>query len=208
MHPGPSWWALPGIVPRGSGTTKVGRQRHTAAHSSFVDRVPGQWRSGITLDDDALARELLLMTDAHTDRLFDVEGAPRIVFPASRLVVDPKRFADDSLEAMAERGMGVIYTKTAHGAVLRHEPGASLRAALLDEYYYQHHAKLLSLAAQSIELYGSCPRVDCHSFPSRDCLMNGSRTMRHDRRSASAPRLSHAERAGGGTDAVLQWQGL
>jgi N-formylglutamate deformylase len=85
----------------------------------------------------------------------------------SRLVVDPERFVDDSLAAMAERGMGVIYTKTAHGAVLRDEPGASSRAALLDEYYHPHHAKLLALAAQSIELYGSCLLVDCHSFPSR-----------------------------------------
>jgi hypothetical protein len=38
--------------------------------------------------------------------------------PVPRLVVDPERFADDSLELMAERGMGVIYTKTAHGDVL------------------------------------------------------------------------------------------
>jgi N-formylglutamate deformylase len=65
----------------------------------------------------------------------------------SRLVVDPERFADDSLEPMADRGMGVIYTKTAHGDVLRDEPDASSRAALLNEYYNPHHTKLLTFAS-------------------------------------------------------------
>ena len=100
-------------------------------HSST--EIPAQWRREITLDDDALAHELLLMTDTHTERLFDVEGTSKVVFPVSRLVVDAERFTDDSQEPMAERGMGVIYTKTAHGDVLRDKPNASSRAALLNE---------------------------------------------------------------------------
>lgn len=44
------------------------------------------------------------MTDAHTDRLFDIDEAGKIVFPVSRLVVDAERFSDDRLEPMAERG--------------------------------------------------------------------------------------------------------
>jgi N-formylglutamate deformylase len=39
--------------------------------------------------------------------------------------------------------------------------------ALLNKYYHPHHAKLLTVAAQSIETYHSCLIVDCHSFPSR-----------------------------------------
>ena len=147
-------------------------------HSST--EIPARWRKGITLDDDALARELLLMTDRHTEQLFDVDRAARIVFPVSRLVIDPERFADDSLEPMAERGMGVIYSKTAHGGVLRDLPDAPSRAALLNEYYHPHHAKLLALAAQSIETYGSCLIVDCHSFPSR--------SLPYERQPHDAPR--------------------
>jgi N-formylglutamate amidohydrolase len=134
-------------------------------HSST--EIPAQWRRQIVLDDDNLARELLLMTDAHTERLFDLEGVSRIVFPVSRLLVDPERFPDDGGEPMAERGMGVIYTKTANGEVLRDEPDASTRVALLNEYYHPHHAKLSAAAEQIIERHGSCLIVDCHSFPSR-----------------------------------------
>lgn len=129
--------------------------------------VPAPWRSGITLDDDALAHELLLMTDRYTEELFDVDGASRVVFPVSRLVVDPERSADDSREPMAERGLGVIYTRTAHGDVLRPEPDAAGRSALLNAYYHPHRAKLMAAVAHSIAIYGSCLIVDCHSFPSR-----------------------------------------
>ena len=34
-----------------------------------------------------------------------------IVFPVSRLVVDPEHFSDDSLEPMNQVGIGVTYTR-------------------------------------------------------------------------------------------------
>jgi N-formylglutamate deformylase len=48
------------------------------------------------------------MTDAWTDEIvariaFD---ATRVIFPVSRLVVDPERFPDDADEPMAARGIG------------------------------------------------------------------------------------------------------
>ncbi len=72
------------------------------------------------------------MTDAHTERLFHVEGASRIVFSVSRLLVDPERFADDGKEQMAERGMGVIYTTTANGEVLSRDTDLARLFVLLD----------------------------------------------------------------------------
>ena len=68
------------------------------------------------LGQEELAYEVDAMTDHHTDQLFDLPGARRCVFPVSRLVVDPERFIEDSMESV---GMGVVYTHTSSGKPLR-----------------------------------------------------------------------------------------
>src|SRR6266576_3024278 len=91
-------------------------------HSSRC--VPAGERQAIRLDDDAMNIELLRMTDAYTDELFPrtpVEAA-RVIFPVSRLICDVERFPSDEDEPMAARGMGVIYTHTSMGEVLRAQP--------------------------------------------------------------------------------------
>jgi len=134
-------------------------------HSSTV--VPDDVRMDIVLSDEALAAELLAMTDHFTDELFTRPGgAKRAVYPVSRLVVDPERFDDDAQEVMVSRGMGAIYTSTSAGAVLRHAPGAFSRAELLRRFYAPHHAKLTSAVRESLRDHGPCLIVDCHSFPS------------------------------------------
>lgn len=51
------------------------------------------------------------MTDMYIDELFEYVKASEIIFPISRLIVDPERFLNDSKEYnMAKIGMGVIYT--------------------------------------------------------------------------------------------------
>lgn len=141
-------------------------------HASTV--IPSPWREKILLDDAALRRELLLMTDMHTDELFEVAEAERVVAPVSRLLVDVERFADDAVEPMAARGMGVIYTKTSHLGILREPPGAEDRAALLAAYYSPHHDRLNNLAGRALDTLGLCLTVDCHSFPSRALPYEGS----------------------------------
>ena len=88
-------------------------------HSSPV--IPPAIRATLKLTDEELQHELLVMTDWYTDALFAVpnDQATTITFPVSRLVVDPERFADDEHEPMAAKGMGVVYTKTSDGKVLR-----------------------------------------------------------------------------------------
>ena len=139
-------------------------------HSSTV--VPADVRRQLCLNDAALAHEVLRLTDHHTEALFgDVVrslGATAIVFPVSRLVVDPERFEDDALEPMARVGMGVIYTKTADGGALRAEsPAAAERESLLRRYYRPHHAQLEAAVHDALEVRGRCLVIDCHSFPAR-----------------------------------------
>lgn len=100
-------------------------------HASTL--IPKDEGAKLSITGDDLKHELLLMTDRYTEDLFDIsENTVKLLFPVSRLIVDPERFADDSKEPMADRGMGVIYTKTADGGALRPLPDAWERQRLLD----------------------------------------------------------------------------
>ena len=135
-------------------------------HSSR--RIPNDIRSSILLSDDDLEKELIKMTDAYTDELFisDLIDAQNIVFPLSRLVLDPERFLDDNQEIMAERGMGVIYTLTANGLPLRLPMSVEERKILIDKYYQPHHKKLQGYVKACLKKFERCIIIDCHSFPS------------------------------------------
>jgi N-formylglutamate deformylase len=135
-------------------------------HSSRC--VPVEERQTILLDDVALNRELLCMTDSYTDELFSsppVEAA-RLVFPVSRLVCDVERFPSDEDEPMARRGMGAIYARTSKGETLRVQPDAVHRQTLLDRWYWPHHVELEGMVNHVAARSGVCLIVDCHSFAS------------------------------------------
>jgi len=131
--------------------------------------IPDDCRRDIVLSDDDLRREILYMTDMHTGDLYQYPGAERVEFPVSRLVLDPERFADDALETMAARGMGVIYNVTSHLEKLRDVPTPEQRRALLGRFYYPHHKRLEDACERMIAASDSeyCYIFDCHSFPSR-----------------------------------------
>ena len=111
-------------------------------HSSR--RVPAEARQAILVDNTELNGELLRMTDAYTDELFPITPveAGRVIFPLSRLVCDVERFPSDENEPMAARGMGVTYTRTSMGGVLRAQPDPADRQKCLDRWYLPHHSKL------------------------------------------------------------------
>lgn len=136
-------------------------------HSSTA--IPPEVRAVFHLDDRALAEQLHALTDRYTDELFNVgpELAGLVRYPVSRLVVDPERFVDDSLEPMFLRGMGVIYTRTAHGDVLRDAPTPAERASLLREFYEPHQNALNRACDAALEVNGWSLIFDCHSFPSK-----------------------------------------
>ena len=128
-------------------------------HSSTV--IPSDCQ--FLLTESQLALELDKLTDHHTQTLFNYVGAAKLVFPVSRLVVDPERFIQDPMESV---GMGVVYTRTADGGALRDISDVD-RLALIDTYYHPHHATLTSMVDDCLEMYGRCLIVDCHSFPAQ-----------------------------------------
>ena len=138
----------------------VGHVPHASLH------IPPGERGGILLDDDALAAELLRLTDRHTDRLFawirDL-GGTLFVNRVSRLVVDPERFPDDAREPMARVGQGAVYTRTADGDPLRAVDPRE-RSRLMARWYEPYHAALEGLVAGTLDAFGACLVLDAHSF--------------------------------------------
>lgn len=135
-------------------------------HASLI--IPLDIRPSILLSDADLQTELITLTDAFTDELFvaDFAKARAVIFPVSRLVVDPERFIDDNKEIMAVRGMGVIYTRASTGRPLRYPPTSEERTKLINQYYQPHHQKFENSVSSALEHFGKCMIIDCHSFPS------------------------------------------
>ena len=141
-----------------------------AAESSVIvhvphsfTRVPPDVARGLALDAAELDDELAHMTDAHTD-VIATGAAKRLAAPPwmfvnqlSRLVIDPERFPDER-EEMLEVGMGAVYTRTSHGAVLRQEDTA--RDELLIDSYFQPYADALAVPGHQVgrrRLIGGLP---------------------------------------------------
>ena len=134
-------------------------------HSS--KNIPEDIRRQFILSDQELDKELLLMTDLFIDDLFSPtnENNIALIYPVSRIVVDPERFVDDSLESMSKKGMGVIYTKTSHGKNLRSTISDQERRLLINSFYHWHHNKLLNVVKSRLQKNGTALIIDCHSFP-------------------------------------------
>ena len=138
-------------------------------HSAIF--VPPRWRRQIILDDEALAAELLAMTDRHTEELFAPPslslGGAAFVNRVSRLVCDPERFPDDAQEPMCKKGMGAVYTHTANGGLLRAPDFSALeREEVLSEIFRPYANAIEAEVEQMLERFGRCLIIDGHSFPS------------------------------------------
>jgi N-formylglutamate deformylase len=148
--------------------TRFGFLRIMILHIPHASKeIPAVLRSQIVLSDAELASELAVMTDKYTDQLFTCRGTTRIVFPISRLIVDPERFPDDREEPMSQVGMGVIYTRTSSGRRLRHDLTAGERKWLIRSYYKPHHERLRNAVDVELDSGDRALIVDCHSFPGR-----------------------------------------
>jgi N-formylglutamate deformylase len=136
-------------------------------HSSTT--VPDDVRAHLLPDDDALAEELRLMTDGHTDEL--ASRAARRVVPRpwlfvnrlSRLVVDPERLPDEH-EVMFDVGMGAVYTRTSGGLLLR-EDDEQVRSSLLSRFFTPYAQAMADLVDERISATGRAIVLDLHSYP-------------------------------------------
>jgi N-formylglutamate deformylase len=133
--------------------------------------IPPEVRAGLLLDDEELARELALMTDAHTDLLAGQAAEKAAVRPwslvnqLSRLVVDPERFPDER-ETMSEVGMGAVYTATQDGRPLRSADPVG-HGELLDRWFHPYAQAVTDLVDARLAAAGQVTIIDVHSYPSR-----------------------------------------
>lgn len=128
-------------------------------HSSKL--IPEDIRKDIKLSDEELNKEINIVTDLYTDKIFNGEDVMR--FKYSRLVCDVERFSDDRKEIMSRKGMGAVYTVTSQGKVLR-EITKESREDIIEKYYKPYHKKLSLLVESKLEEYEECFIIDCHSF--------------------------------------------
>jgi N-formylglutamate deformylase len=133
-------------------------------HSSTL--IPVEFEEQFLLGPRQLDDEVLRLTDWFTDEIFGgMSGCRDVVFPVSRLVLDPERFENDDEELMSKLGLGVIYTATSGLEKLRRELSASEREVLLERFYRPHHRQLNLQTRALLEQHGECLLLDAHSFP-------------------------------------------
>ncbi|MCL2634084.1 MAG: N-formylglutamate amidohydrolase [Oscillospiraceae bacterium] len=133
-------------------------------HSSL--NIPQNDRKHILLDDSALEKEKLIMTDRHLDELCKDIPVNMLISEISRLVVDMERYDDDSQEPMAKHGMGVVYTSTHDEKPLRTVTD-EYRAELIQKYYKLYHDELKLMCNDILNRHGECLIIDLHSFSSK-----------------------------------------
>jgi len=135
--------------------------------SSFI---PTHIRNQFVISDEDLQEENRQLVDWFTDDLYSPivrSGGCALHHNVSRFVLDPERFEDDALECMAARGMGAIYTHGCSRQRIRRDLTSQERELLLNEFYRPYHAEMLSLVLKTIEKFGHCVLVDCHSYPDK-----------------------------------------
>ena len=129
---------------------------HSSTHIPILE--------GYTVSGDFIEKEILKTTDWYTDDLFHSENDIVIKADFSRIFCDPERFADDEHEVMARFGMGVLYTKSDEGEIIR-DLTPELRTKILNGYYWVHHNALTNAVKNQLDEYGQSLIIDGHSFP-------------------------------------------
>lgn len=81
----------------------------------------------------------------------------------SRYIIDVERFTDDSIEQMAQVGMGVYYTRSHYGKHIR-DYNEKHREKLISTYYEEYHKRLNQLTFEQLEINNKALIIDCHSF--------------------------------------------
>jgi len=123
--------------------------------------IPDDFKSDFT-NEDLTNKEISLLTDFSTDRIFHVENCSRIVFPYSRVFCDVERLPDEQ-EGMFKVGRGFFYTSADCGKTLRKNNTAN-KDRIYKNYYTKHHNDLTSLVDDKIKNNHFATIIDCHSY--------------------------------------------
>ncbi len=140
---------------------------HIPHASTFI---PPEYRDQFIISEEVLREAIRMMTDHFTDELFisgDDLKESAVVFPVSRICLDPERFIDDALEIMFKKGMGVIYSHSYDGSLIRRELTKVERSELLNKFYEPHHKRLETMVRERLKTDKKCLIIDCHSFPDK-----------------------------------------
>lgn len=129
--------------------------------------IPAKYESDFLISSEELRREAWRMADLFTEELYRLAFMKfgGIIARVSRIVADMERFERDEDEGMSRVGMGVLYTKTERGAVMR-KISAERRQELLKEIYRPYHHVFTRMVKDRLLQNGRCLILDCHSFPS------------------------------------------
>lgn len=155
-------------------------------HSGYL--YPGSFLAASQLDPTALRQS----EDAFVDQLFtgvEAMGAPliRALFPRAYVDVnrepmelDQRMFADrlpDEANTHSPRvnaGLGTIARIVSNGQeIYRDKLSFDEVSQRLDACYHPYHRALRALVARTVERFGHCLLVDCHSMPSSPLNQRG-----------------------------------
>jgi N-formylglutamate amidohydrolase len=129
--------------------------------------IPASLKREFVVRHKKLSAHLVASTDHFTDELFDsnLPNTQALIFPISRLAVDPERFERDALEPMAKRGLGVLYERGHDGNVIRRPITRARREEILATWYRPHHDWLTQSVDDALARAPRALVVDCHTFP-------------------------------------------
>ena len=129
--------------------------------------IPASLKREFVVRHKKLSAHLAASTDHFTDELFDINlpNTQALIFPISRLAVDPERFELDALEPMAACGLGVLYERGHDGNVIRQPITGARREEILAAWYRPHHHWLTHSVDDALARAPRALVIDCHTFP-------------------------------------------
>lgn len=126
--------------------------------------IPEKYLRDYLLDSEELRDNIYEYADLYTDELFGAmyREFGGVLGSYSRLLFDPERFFNDSLESMHQKfKLGWFY----ENAILEQKPLRSTQnREEVSQYYLNHHKELNEKTRAKLDKYGKCTIIDCHSF--------------------------------------------
>ena len=141
--------------------------------------IPASLKREFVVRHKKLSAHLAASTDHFTDELFDsnLPNTQALIFPISRVAVDPERFERDALEPMAKRGLGVLYERGHDGNVIRRLITGARREEILAAWYRLHHDWLTQSVDDALSRAPRALVVDCHTFPDVPFAMDADKEV-------------------------------